>query len=101
MSFREPDLQSGAATNSASHPYLKILLRKFLNMEEAVGFEPTEPYFMFNCFQNSSDRPLCQASNNNGGDEWIRTTVPFWGADLQSAAINHSATSPNLKILTL
>ena len=34
---------------------------------------------------------------NFGGDEWIRTTVPFWGADLQSAAINHSATSPNLK----
>ena len=36
---------------------------------------------------------------NFGGDEWIRTTVPFWGADLQSAAINHSATSPNLNTL--
>jgi hypothetical protein len=47
----------------------------------------------------SHDRPLCQTSLKNGGGEWIRTTVPFWGADLQSAAINHSATPPYLNTL--
>jgi len=37
--------------------------------------------------------PLCNA-RAFGGQGWIRTSVPHCGADLQSAAFNHSATYP-------
>ena len=38
--------------------------------------------------------PLSYTRNYNSGPGWIRTTVGVTPADLQSAAINHSATDP-------
>ena len=68
-------------------------------MEEDERFEPMKPFLTLRLSKTMQSATL-PIFLNNGGDRWIRTTVPFRGADLQSAAINHSAISPNVKILS-
>ena len=48
-------------------------------MVEAVGFEPTVRSYPYSSLAGRYLKPLGHASMF-GGDEWIRTTVPFLGS---------------------
>ena len=54
-----------------------------------MGIEPTWPAWKAGALPLSYTRRSC-------GPGWVRTTVGITPADLQSAAINHSATDPLL-----
>src|SRR5687768_10443359 len=48
------------------------------------------------CGRSARAGPAAEALAN-GGEDWIRTSVRETRADLQSAAFNHSATSPEAR----
>ena len=63
-------------------------------MAEGVGFEPTVDQGPTLVFETSAlNRSAIPPGMCNGGESWIRTNVSFL-TDLQSAAIDRSATSP-------
>ena len=71
--------------------YLLIFSRDFLreSMERETGIEPAT-----NGLEGRDSTTELLPLEENGGGGWIRTTVGLCPADLQSAAIDRSATPP-------